>query len=186
MPLHRKLKDHEARLLKKHDFLQYKWEKKSNESKVIRKYYLQNREDYKHYQRLAGEVTALVHRVRYLKPSSKVRIQVTEQLLEKLYNLGVVHDKSTLEGVEKISVAKFCERRLNVMVVKLRMAQTMPLAIKYIEQGHIRVGPNTVTDPAFLVPRELEDHVTWAQGSKIREKVLSYNRAKDDYDFEND
>lgn len=26
-------------------------------------------------------------------------------------------------------------------------------AVKFIEQGHVRVGPDTITDPAFLVTR---------------------------------
>jgi U3 small nucleolar ribonucleoprotein protein IMP3 len=32
----------------------------------------------------------------------------------------------------------------------------------------VRVGPDTVTDPAFLVTRNFEDLVTWVDGSKIR------------------
>ena len=26
-------------------------------------------------------------------------------------------------------------------------------AVKFIEQGHVRVGPDTITDPAYLVTR---------------------------------
>ena len=26
-------------------------------------------------------------------------------------------------------------------------------AVKFIEQGHVRVGPDTITDPAFLITR---------------------------------
>lgn len=33
------------------------------------------------------------------------------------------------------------------------MAQTVKEAVKLVEQGHIRVGPEVVTDPAFLVTR---------------------------------
>ena len=66
------------------------------------------------------------------------------------------------------------------------MAQTMELAVKYVEQGHVRVGPHQVNDPAFLVPRPLEDHITWLDSSTIREKVKKYNRTFDDYEREND
>ena len=37
--------------------------------------------------------------------------------------------------------------------VRLKMAQTVKEAVKLVEQGHIRVGPEVVTDPAFLVTR---------------------------------
>ncbi len=52
-------------------------------------------------------------------------------------------------------------------------------------QGHVRVGPETVLDPAFLVTRSLEDFVTWVDTSRIRRKVLAYNDKLDDYDLLN-
>jgi hypothetical protein len=47
----------------------------------------------------------------------------------------------------------------------------------------IRVGPETVTDPAFLVVRNMEDFITWVDTSKIKRKVLKYNDKLDDYDL---
>jgi U3 small nucleolar ribonucleoprotein protein IMP3 len=44
------------------------------------------------------------------------------------------------------------------------------------------VGPDTVTDPAFLVTRNMEDYITWVDSSKIKRKVMEYNDALDDYD----
>ena len=38
-------------------------------------------------------------------------------------------------------------------MTRSRMAQHLPAAVKFIEQGHIRIGPDIVTDPAFLVTR---------------------------------
>lgn len=37
----------------------------------------------------------------------------------------------------------------------------MKEAVTFIEQGHVRVGTEVVTQPAFLVTRQLEDHVGW-------------------------
>ena len=54
-------------------------------------------------------------------------------------------------------------------------------AIWESSQGHIRVGPETVTDPAFLVTRSMEDFVTWVDTSKIKRKVLKYSDKLDDY-----
>lgn len=53
------------------------------------------------------------------------------------------------------------------------------------QQGHIRVGTETVTEPAYLVTRAMEDFVTWVDTSKIKRKVLKYNDALDDYDLLN-
>lgn len=49
------------------------------------------------------------------------------------------------------------------------------------KQGHVRVGPNVVTDPAFLVTRTFEDFVTWVDSSKIKRTVMKYNDALDDF-----
>lgn len=47
----------------------------------------------------------------------------------------------------------------------------------------MRVGPEVVTDPAFLVTRSMEDYVTWVDSSKIRRAVMRYNDQLDDYDL---
>lgn len=76
-------------------------------------------------------------------------------------------------------------RRLSSVLVRLKFAEHLKEAVTYIEQGHIRIGPETVSDPAFLVTRNMEDFVTWVDTSKIRRKVLEYNERQDDYDLMN-
>lgn len=61
------------------------------------------------------------------------------------------------------------------------MSETLREAATFIEQGHVRVGPDTVTDPAFLVTRTFEDFVTWVDTSKVKRKVMRYNDALDDF-----
>ena len=48
-------------------------------------------------------------------------------------------------------------------------------AVKTIEQGHVRVGPTPVTDPALLVTRNMEDFVTWVDTSSRKRTVMRYN-----------
>jgi U3 small nucleolar ribonucleoprotein protein IMP3 len=97
--------------------------------------------------------------------------------------MGVITTKKSLAQLEKLSTASFCRRRLAVVMVRLKMSETLREAATFIEQGHVRVGPDTVTDPAFLVTRAMEDWVTWVDTSKIRRKVLRYNDRLDDYDM---
>ena len=63
------------------------------------------------------------------------------------------------------------------------MAETMKQAVTYVEQGHVRVGPECVTDPALLVPRSVEDFVTWVDSSKIKRATKQYNDQLDDYEL---
>ena len=89
--------------------------------------------------------------------------------------MGIVPTRESLENVSKISVSRFCRRRLPLVMVRNKMAQSLQAAVKFVEQGHVRVGPEVVTDPAFLVSRKLEDYVTWTDTSAIKRQVLDYN-----------
>ena len=66
---------------------------------------------------------------------------------------------------------------------RLRMAETIKDGVKFIEQGHVRVGPNLITDPAYLVTRNMEDYVTWTDNSKIKKNVLKYRNQIDDFEL---
>uniref|UniRef100_A0A8W8LD29 U3 small nucleolar ribonucleoprotein protein IMP3 n=1 Tax=Magallana gigas TaxID=29159 RepID=A0A8W8LD29_MAGGI len=101
------------------------------------------------------------------------------------YNMGLVETKRGLELADNVNASSFCRRRLPVMMVKNHMAQTLKAATTFIEQGHIRVGPEVVKDPAFLVTRNMEDFVTWTDTSAIKKHVLDYNEMRDDFDLMN-
>lgn len=66
---------------------------------------------------------------------------------------------------------------------RLKMAQKVKDANTFVEQGHVRVGPNVITDPAYLITRNLEDYLTWVDSSKIKHNVLKYKNKIDDYDL---
>lgn len=97
--------------------------------------------------------------------------------------MGILATKSKISDLEnKVTVSALCRRRLPVIMHRLKMAENLKDAIKFIEQGHVRVGPDLITDPAFLVTRNLEDYVTWTDSSKIKKTVLRYRNAIDDFD----
>ncbi|KAF9663882.1 hypothetical protein SADUNF_Sadunf17G0098200 [Salix dunnii] len=80
---------------------------------------------------------------------------MTDMLLEKLYNMGVIPSRKSLALCDRLSVSCFCSVLWSV------------------------------TDPSFLVTRNMEDFVTWVDTSKIKRKVLEYNEKLDDYDAMN-
>ena len=66
---------------------------------------------------------------------------------------------------------------------RMKMSETIKDAVMYIEQGHIKVGINTVTDPAFHVTRSMEDHIRWVRGSKLDKIVKDYRNERDDFEI---
>ena len=59
----RKFRHHEKKLLKKVDFLQYRQERNIREVEILRKYHVQRREDYTHYNKVCGMVKKIAHKV---------------------------------------------------------------------------------------------------------------------------
>lgn len=129
-------------------------------------------------------VRKLAHRLSLMPPENQVRRKHEQLLLDKLYDMGVLSSASKLSGVEHgATVSAFARRRLPVVMTRLRMAETIQAATKMIEQGHVRVGTETVTDSAFLVTRQLEDFVTWSVGSKIKRNIMQYRDKLDDFEL---
>ena len=179
----RSLKYNEQKLLKKVDFYEWKQDQGHRDTQVMRTYHIQNREDYHKYNKICGDIRRLAHKLSLLQPTDPFRVKHEQLLLEKLYHMGILSTKSKISALEnKVTVSAFCRRRLPVIMHRLKMAQTLKDAVQFIEQGHVRVGPNLITDPAYLVTRNLEDYVTWTDSSKIKKTVLRYRNAVDDFD----
>ncbi len=66
--------------------------------------------------------------------------------------MGILSERIKLSEVErKVGVSRLARRRLGVVMTRLGMAETVTGAVKFVEQGHVRVGTEVVTDSAFLV-----------------------------------
>lgn len=154
----RKLKYHEQKLLRKVDFTTYASDNNHRDAAVIRRYAIQKPTDYTKYNRICGSLRQLAHRLANLDLSDPVRRKHEELLLEKLFDMGIIGTggggKGKLSDVEhKVTVSAMARRRLGVVMTRLGMADNVQAAIKFIEQGHVRVGPEVITDPAYLVTR---------------------------------
>ena len=118
-----------------------------------------------------------------MPPNNPVRIRITEQLLDKLHRMGVLEQKTSLSRVERLTASAFARRRLPVILVRLKYCEHLEQATEFVRQGQIRVGPEVINDPAFLVSRAMADFITWADGSKIKAAVAKYNDKLDDFDL---
>jgi U3 small nucleolar ribonucleoprotein protein IMP3 len=179
----RQLKHHEKKLLRKVDLYSWKGEDNLKVAKILRRYHIQKRDDYTSYNRIVGMVTSLSAKLKTLPADDVFRIAMTDQLLDKLVNMGIITTTRSLQKADQLTVSAICRRRLPVVMVRLKMAETLQVAVTWIEQGQIRVGPHVVTDPAFLVTKSMEDYVTWVDQSKIKRTVQKYNDKLDDFDL---
>ncbi|EDQ90675.1 uncharacterized protein MONBRDRAFT_21360 [Monosiga brevicollis MX1] len=126
-----------------------------------------------HEQKLLKKVDFTERNRRTSEVMHRYHIQRREDYTK--YQMGIIHSTKSLAACQRVTVSSICRRRLPVVAVRLKLAETVKQAVKLVEQGHIRVGPQTVTDPAFLVTRRMEDFVTWVDASKMRRHVQKYN-----------
>lgn len=125
------------------------------------------------YNKLCGSLRSLTHRIALLPFQDPFRSRFEGQILSKLYDMGVLNSQAKLSDIDnRLTVAAFCRRRLAVIMVTSKMAETVSAvkhsvfchwwnvsslpqnqAVKFIEQGHVRVGPDNIIDPAYLVTR---------------------------------
>lgn len=184
----RKLKHHEQRLLRKVDLITYKSDRSHREAAVRQRYHLTHPLDYSKYNALCGRLCQLAHLLANLDPADPYRVEMETVVLEKLHQMGLLKQNrgqgAGLSSVAKdVTVSAFCRRRLGVLMTRTGMVEHVGTAHKFIEQGHVRVGTEVVTDPAFLVSRGMEDFVTWVDGSKVKRQILQYREKLDDFDL---
>ncbi|KAJ6250903.1 u3 small nucleolar ribonucleoprotein imp3 [Anaeramoeba flamelloides] len=179
----RKLKFHEKKLLRRVNFYEWKKEKKSREGAALRKYYIQDAEDYKQYNKTVGMIKKIANKLKKLDPDDPFRIEYTDLILNKLYDLGLTKSKKNLETCDRISATSFCRRRLPVIAKKLHFAENMKQAVMFTEQGHFSLGPNVVEDPKLIIPISMEKYITWTSGSVLKRKIANYHDNVDDFDL---
>lgn len=179
----RELKYHEKKLLKKVDLYNWKIDSNLREVSIMRRYYVQNRNDLKVYNRVAGQIKKIINRLLKLDKEDEFRIKQTKILMNRLYDMGLITNKTNLFGInEKVGISAFCRRRLPYILFRNKYCESIKEGITFIEQGQIKVGTELVMNPGYIVTRSMEDHITWTNGSKIKRKIAEYSGKVDDYE----
>lgn len=180
----RQLKYHEKKLLKKVDFLNWKSTNNLREMKVMRRYHVSDRDDYTRYNKIVGQIQKMVSILRKMPSADAERIRMSEALLDKLHQMSLIPTGKLLDECERVNVSDFCRRRLAIVLVNNKFSEKAVDAVKLIEQGHVSIGPDVVSNPATHVTREMEDNIKWSQGSKIKRHTMKFQNELDDFELQ--
>ena len=66
-------------------------------------------------------------------------------VVRRLHSMGVIATKKSLVQLERLSTAALCRRRLSVVMVRLRMSETLREACTFVEQVRGGCLPRSVT-----------------------------------------
>lgn len=108
-------------------------------------------------RRAEAVIRAFRRQARELGASKEERRQ--KELLARVSRLNLVRDGAGLDDVLGLTVQDVLSRRLQTVVYKKGLANSLKQARQLITHGHVTVGRKRVSWPSFIVTRELEDQI---------------------------
>jgi len=141
------------------------WDKTriEEEKKLIQNYSLRRKKEIwrvesilRNYRRLARELAAK-------RDKEKEKI-----LLDKLFRMGLINKDADLDDVLALTVESVLDRRLQTLVFKKGLAQTIKLSRQYIVHGHISFDGRRIRWPSMLVPLGGEEKISFYGKSKVK------------------
>lgn len=93
------------------------------------------------------------------------------QLLKKVKGLGLLPETAAIEDILGLSLKDILERRLQSLVFRRGMARTMSQARQFITHRHIQVSGKKISVPNYLVPKELENTISFITTSALSDEM---------------
>jgi len=178
----RKFKPHEKRLLRKVDFL--KWDTDNIASKIVkRKYNLSSNKEYNFFNRTVGLIKKLHSVLSHLDNNNKTKKRISESLVYKLQELGVMKKEDDFESLKKMTVSDFLERQITFVMKKIKIGNSVKENIKLIKTGQVKLGSKIVTNDKLLIPKKYEKFIELKPTGKISKSIKRFYNKDDDYEF---
>lgn len=146
------------------------------EAPLVIKYGLRNKRELwrfqnilRKYRRVARDLLAKVDMPGREGEYAKAKAQM---VIKKLIRMGVLSEGATLDDILNLSVEDFLERRLQTMVYRQGLANTIKQARQLIVHGHIAVDGRRVTAPGYIVEKDEESRITYYRNSPFAKREL--------------
>ncbi|TRM73320.1 30S ribosomal protein S4, partial [Sulfolobus sp. A20-N-F8] len=92
-----------------------------------------------------------------------------KQLVGKLAKIGLLKgENSTVDDILSLTEENLLERRLQTLVYKKGLANTVYQARQLIVHGHIAIGGKRVTSPGYIVSVDEEDLIDYYATSPFK------------------
>jgi small subunit ribosomal protein S4 len=146
------------------------------EVEVIIKYGLRNKRELwrfhnllRKYRRVARELLAKINLPGREGDLAKAKAQM---VIKKLAKIGILKEDATLDDILNLTVDAFLERRLQTMVFRQGLANTIKQARQLIVHGHIAIDGRKVTVPGHIVTKEEETKISYYNNSPFTKREL--------------
>ena len=103
----------------------------------------------------------------------ETRIKREKELLDSLKKVGILRLTPKLDDVLVLTPEAMLERRLQTIVWRKGMANTLKQARQFIVHGHIAINGKKVDRPGYLVNAQEEEQIKW-YGKEIQYEVKKH------------
>ncbi len=146
----------------------------SEELKLLGVYGLRNKRELWHTR---TKLSTLRRRAREMLSMDPVeRAERERDMIRKLHGLGLVQEKAKLEDILEMSIQDLMERRLQTVLYRRGMANSMYQARQLITHGHVAISGRKVRSPGYLVRRDEEASLDYAESSPLNAKDHTLRR----------
>lgn len=135
------------------------------ELRLLGSYGLRNKHELWRHETMLSKFRGIARSL--IGKSPEERRKMEEELLTRLKKLGILQETAVLDDVLDLTIEDILERRLQTIVFRKGLAKTIYQARQLITHGHITIEERRVTVPSYLVPREMEDKITYTPKSSI-------------------
>ena len=150
----------------------YQGERISEESGISGKYGLKNKEELwkaqselrqyrREARRLIGEAGG---------DASAAEVE-GEEFLTRLKRIGILSDEESLNDVLALDVTDILERRLQTVIYRKGLANTVGQARQFISHGHITVDDRRVRVPSYKVEVSEENALSFDSNSPLTDEL---------------
>lgn len=143
------------------------WQKvRIDEEKSLKKEYgLKNKKEiWKHASKLKNFASQAK---RLVALRTKQADKEKKQLIARLNRMGIVSSEADTEAVLGLAIKDILERRLQTIVYRKGLANSMNQARQFISHGHITVSGKLVKTPSYLVRQDELQTVAFVEASAL-------------------
>ncbi|CQH58478.1 30S ribosomal protein S4 [Halobacterium hubeiense] len=144
----------------------YQGERISEESDLVSRYGLKNKEE---LWRAQSELRNFRREARRLLGQTET--VSGEEFVSRLQRIGVLSNQESLDDVLSLDVTDVLERRLQTVVYREGLANTVGQARQFISHGHITVDGSRVTEPSYTVEVSEEDAIAFDERSDLTDEL---------------
>jgi len=135
------------------------------ELKLLGQYGLRNKQELWRHRTMLSKFRGIARSL--LGMPTEQRKILEKQLLSRLNRLGILPETAVLDDVLDLAIEDILERRLQTLVFRKGMTQSIYQARQLITHGHIAVGNKRVLSPSYLVLKDEEAKIIFPPTSVL-------------------